>query len=167
MAHGPSARSLLVRGGRVPDWAATTGAEGLRLDPGPRLDLRIRAGTIEAAAPTLDLAPHEDVLDVGGCLVLPGLHDHHLHLRALVAAGRSVAVGPGDVAGRAGLARALAAAPVDRRGWRRAIGYHESVAGDLDRRVLDDLAPGGPVRLQHRSGAMWVVNSAGVTALGL
>ncbi len=49
----------------------------------------------------------------------------------------------------------------------RAVGYHESVAGDLDRTVLDQVLAAVPVRVQHRSGSLWVVNSAGVDRLGL
>lgn len=49
----------------------------------------------------------------------------------------------------------------------RAIGYDESIAGALDRYVLDDIRDDVPVRVQHRSGALWVVNSAGVEALQL
>jgi predicted amidohydrolase YtcJ len=49
----------------------------------------------------------------------------------------------------------------------RAVGYHESVAGELDRWVLDDFAPDRPVRVQHRSGALWVWNSAALRAAGL
>ena len=37
----------------------------------------------------------------------------------------------------------------------------------LDRHVLDAIVPGRPVRVQHRGGAMWVVNSAAASALGL
>ncbi|WP_055639070.1 amidohydrolase family protein, partial [Streptomyces griseoruber] len=51
--------------------------------------------------------------------------------------------------------------------WVRAVGYHESVAGELDRRVLDGLVPDRPVRVQHRSGAMWFLNSAALRAAGL
>ena len=58
------------------------------------------------------------------------------------------------------------------------MGYHESVAGPLDRWVLDRLMadpadPAGPAdparsaRVQHRTGALWVVNSAGMALLGL
>lgn len=52
-------------------------------------------------------------------------------------------------------------------GWVRGIGYDESVAGDIDRWVLDQVAPAVPTRVQHRSGALWVLNSAGLAALGL
>ena len=47
---------------------------------------------------------------------------------------------------------ALRAAAPRRRAGCAAIGYHESVAGPLDRDRLDALVPGRPVRVQHRSG---------------
>lgn len=129
--------------------------------------MRIDAGRVVAVAPHLERLSDEDVLPASGTVVLPGLHDHHLHLRALVAAGRSVRVGPHDVRGLAGLGEALRRAPADDHGWRRAVGYHESVAGELDRWTLDALLADAPVRVQHRSGSLWVVNSAAVTVLGL
>jgi predicted amidohydrolase YtcJ len=49
----------------------------------------------------------------------------------------------------------------------RAIGYHESVAGSLDRTAVDGLLANRPVRIQHRSGELWVLNSAGIDALGV
>ncbi len=52
-------------------------------------------------------------------------------------------------------------------GWVRAVGYHESVAGDLDRDVLDRLAGDRPVRVQHRSGVLWVLNSPALRVLGV
>src|SRR5262249_55249598 len=54
-----------------------------------------------------------------------------------------------------------------RGGWIRGVGYHDSVAGALDRRDLDALAPGATVRVQHRSGALWVLSSVGIARLGL
>ncbi|MDQ1503110.1 MAG: hypothetical protein QOD57_837 [Actinomycetota bacterium] len=113
--------------------------------------------------------PHEEVFLAGGGALLPGLHDHHIHLLALAAARRSVAVGPGDVGGAEGFAAALRAADaaLEAGRWVRAVGYHESVAGPLDRYVLDAIVPARPVRVQHRGGAMWVVNSAALAALGL
>ncbi len=80
--------------------------------------------------------------------------------------GRSTSGRPrfGD---RAGLAAALAAAAAaqPRPDWIRAVGYHQSVAGDLDRDVLDRMIADRPVRVQHRSGILWVCNSAGLAAL--
>ena len=53
---------------------------------------------------------------------------------------------------------------VDADGWIRAVGYHDSVAGALDRHRLDELSPPVPVRVQHRSGALWTLNSAALAA---
>jgi predicted amidohydrolase YtcJ len=61
------------------------------------------------------------------------------------------------------LRRAAAAAPPG--AWIRGIGYHESVAGHLDRGVLDAIVADRPARIQHRSGQLWVVNSAGARRL--
>lgn len=49
----------------------------------------------------------------------------------------------------------------------RGVGYHESVAGELDRAALDRLRGDVPVRVQHRSGQLWVLNSAALDRLGV
>ncbi|PRC54211.1 amidohydrolase, partial [Mycobacterium sp. ITM-2017-0098] len=84
-----------------------------------------------------------------------------LHLRAAAAAMCSVRVGPDEIRGKADLARVLAAATPDADGWVRAVGYHDAAAGPLDRDVLDEMSPRVPVRVQHRSGVQWTLNSAG------
>lgn len=134
---------------------------------GGPIDIRLTDGRVACTSGELQPKPHEEVFDVSGWVVVPGLHDHHLHLRSLVAAHRSVSVGPTDVNRTEDLASTLRRSPVDRQGWRRAIGYHESVAGDLDRWSLDNLAPGLPLRVQHRSGVMWVLNSPAIETLEL
>ncbi|MEU6352705.1 amidohydrolase family protein [Streptomyces sp. NPDC047072] len=110
-------------------------------------------------------ASAHDELDGHGGALVPGLHDHHIHLAALAAASASVPVGPQDVHGVEELAAALRTGPPG--AWVRAVGYHESVAGELDRFVLDRIAPDRPVRVQHRTGALWVWNSAALQAAGL
>ena len=97
--------------------------------------------------------------------MLAGLNDHHIHLFALAAARRSVACGPPSVTTRAELETALEAAPGE--DWIRGVGYHESVAGMLDRHSLDEIRDDRPVRIQHRSGKMWFVNSPAVRRLGI
>jgi predicted amidohydrolase YtcJ len=116
-----------------------------------------------------ELAPHkgEQVLDAAGGTVIPGLHDHHVHLRSAAAALTSARVGPAEVRGREDLVRALADAVVGGDGWIRAVGYHEAVAGPLDRDVLDEVSPPVPVRVQHRSGVVWTLNSEGLARVGL
>ena len=50
--------------------------------------------------------------------------------------------------------------------WLRCIGYHPSVAGEIDRHWLDRYIPDRPVRVQHRGGRLWVLNSRALSALG-
>jgi predicted amidohydrolase YtcJ len=134
---------------------------------GVQTDLRIEAGRISAIDSGLRRAPGELELDAVGGDVLPGLHDHHLHLLALAAAGRSVRAGPPWVRDRPAFATALSQAAAGRPPgqWIRAVGYHESVAGELDRDILDRIVPRHPLRVQHRSGALWICNSAGLDVL--
>ena len=126
--------------------------------------LRCRDGVIAELGHELPAQPGETVLDGRGALVTPGLHDHHCHVLATAAALRSVDCSPAAVGDADGLAAVLRSAPGT--GWLRGVGYHERVAGDLDARVLDRLAPHRPVRLQHRSGAMWFMNTAALEAIG-
>ena len=132
------------------------------------VDVRTSGGVIAAIGPGLAARAGDEEVGGRGGAVIPGLHDHHIHLLALAAAARSPLVGPpavGDAAGlAAGLARAAAA--VGPGEWVRAIGYHESVAGPLDRWRLDAIVADRPVRVQHRSGAAWVLNSLGLERVG-
>jgi predicted amidohydrolase YtcJ len=117
---------------------------------GARTDCRIRAGRIAELAPGLTLYDGERLLEGGGGTLLPGLADHHLHLRAAAAAAGSL-----DLAG-GGLEPVRAEARDGADGWLRVIG-----AGvELTRVDLDAVWPQRPVRAQHRSGALWTLNSA-------
>lgn len=130
------------------------------------VDVRCASGRIVAIGHGLAPGRDEAVVEAAGGALIPGLHDHHLHLFALAASAHSIDCGPPRVGDADALARALRAAPVV-DGWRRGTGYFESVAGALDRHRLDALAPGGPIRIQHRSGVAWFLNSAAIAALGL
>ncbi|WP_343572283.1 amidohydrolase family protein [Mycobacterium sp.] len=133
---------------------------------GATVDIRV-GDRIDEVAETLALRAGEDVLDAAGGAVLPGLHDHHVHLYSAAAASTSLRVGPPQVRDPAGLAAALAGAEAGADGWIRAVAYHDSVAGPLDRDALDAIAPATPVRIQHRSGVLWILNSAGLRRIGL
>jgi predicted amidohydrolase YtcJ len=133
---------------------------------GTTTDIRLDERITQVAA-ELPQQPSEQVFDAAGATVIPGLHDHHVHLRSAAAALTSTRVGPAEVHNREDLARALRTATVRSDGWIRAVGYHEAVAGPLDRAVLDELSPAVPVRVQHRSGVLWTLNSAGLERVGL
>lgn len=136
-----------------------------RLRDGTRCDVRIAAGRIAQLDAAVPLQPGEDVVEADGGLLIPGLHDHHLHLAALAAAQTSVACGPPQVLDEAGLVAALRTAAAEGQGWLRGIGYHDSVAGPLDRSRLDAWVPDRPLRIQHRSGQLWVLNSLALQLL--
>lgn len=137
------------------------------LKPATRLlDVRIVDGVVAAVGTDLAL-PGDRRMDAGGRALLSGLHDHHLHLMAMAAAERSL-----DVSGLSNphafdrALREVAVGTDDRPGWLRVIGLDDH-HGAVDRHRLDALVPRRPVRVQHRSGAAWVVNSVGLDAVGL
>jgi predicted amidohydrolase YtcJ len=129
-------------------------------------DVLVADGRIERVGRGLAATGAETVIDGAGGALIPGLHDHHVHLQALAADRRSV-----DLRGRAGLdlAAALQEAAADRPAgeWVRAVGYREPPEGPADRHSLDAIVADHPVRVQHRSGALWLLNSAALDRLGL
>jgi predicted amidohydrolase YtcJ len=159
---------VLIRNART--WPRAATGDGERADV-PVIDVRIVADRISECAPGLRARAGEEEIDAEGCALLPGLHDHHVHLRALAAAQASVQVGPEQVRTAAELLTRLRErdASLPANAWLRCVGYHESVAGPLDRWALDRMLPNPdrPVRVQHRTGALWVVNSAALARLGL
>lgn len=134
-----------------------------------RVDMRIERDRIAAVAAAGTLTPYagEEMLDAAGNALLPGLHDHHLHLVSLAVALDSLHCGPPQVTTAEELAARLAecAAQSGDDEWLRGIGYHESVAGDIDRDWLDRIVSQRPVRIQHRSGRLWIVNSRALERL--
>lgn len=133
------------------------------------LDVRIEGASITQIGERLQPRADEPRVEAEGGLLLPGLQDHHLHLRAYAASLRSVRCGPPDVGDAEALGRALHAAA--RHGepgeWMRGVAYHDAVAGPLDREALDRLVPTRPLRLQHRSGRLWILNSPALALLGV
>lgn len=132
-------------------------------------DVRWHGTTIVECGTGLRRIPGEEEIDAAGGWLLPGLHDHHLHLRSLAATADSLTLGPPQVRTAADLTSRLRRAGADLRpgAWVRGIGYHESVAGQLDRHALDLVTGEHPVRIQHRSGALWMLNSRACAELGL
>ncbi len=124
-------------------------------------DVQISGSRIVQLAPPGSLgAP---LIDARGGALLPGLHDHHIHLAALAAQAESCPCGPPDVITPQQLAERLAQHPGT--GWIRGTGYHESVMGLPDAAALDRIQRDRPLRLQHRSGRMWLLNSMGLQEL--
>ena len=128
------------------------------------LDVRIQDGRVAEIG--LTLARRGDALDGRGGALIPGLVDHHIHLFALAAQAQSLALETVATASefRARIEAALAARPPGQ--WLRVTGYHEATAGELGRDRLDAIAPRHPVRVQHQTGSLWVLNSLALDAVG-
>jgi predicted amidohydrolase YtcJ len=120
---------------------------------GSVVDVRVADGRVAEIQPHLAHRHETEIVDGRGGVLLPGLHDHHLHLFALAAANASV-----DCSG--GL-QALRDAPGS--GWIRGVAFD----GMVDRHRLDAFVPDRPVRVQHRSGALWMLNSKALGCLNL
>jgi predicted amidohydrolase YtcJ len=129
--------------------------------------VRVEGDVVAAVGPPDDVpTAGAEVVDGAGGAVVPGLHDHHLHLLALAARMASVDL---DAAGTPGELDALLSSGSDGAAdrWLRAGGYDEHRHGLLDRARLDGLVGRRPVRVQHRSGLSWLVSTAGLERLGI
>ncbi len=136
---------------------------------GRLVDVVVRGGRIESIGSDLPTPTGALVVEGDGGALLPGLHDHHLHLLALAASLDSVDVGAADVVDDRTMAAALraAAASAPPGEWLRAVGHREHADRPLDRWQLDAAVADRPVRVQHRSGALWVLNSRALAEVGL
>jgi predicted amidohydrolase YtcJ len=121
---------------------------------GRMVDCRLDGGRIAEVGPDIPAAPGDRVLDGGGGALLPGLADHHIHLLATAAAATSLDLGGGTDLSVLG--------DQPGAGWLRVIG-----AGvELRRQDVDLWCADRPVRVQHRSAALWTLNSEAVAILG-
>jgi predicted amidohydrolase YtcJ len=130
---------------------------------GPVSDVLVADGVVLQVG-RIAVSAADRAVEGGGAALLPGLHDHHCHLLATAAAACSVRCdGPSREALLAALGRAVAREPGV---WVRGVDYDDAALGPLDRSVLDSAVGATPVRVQDRSGALWVLNSAGLAAVG-
>ncbi|MCO5793849.1 MAG: amidohydrolase family protein [Blastomonas sp.] len=137
---------------------------GVRLNHGAGVDFGIRDGRFSAMSSGLGRCDND--IDCDGKLLLPGLHDHHIHLFATAARLQSVDLTQcthPDAIAAALRAKAAQAGPGE---WVRAIGCDERASGIPDRGQIDGWIADRPVRIQDRTGALWMLNSAGLAQLG-
>ena len=127
------------------------------------LDVRLAGGRIAEIGPRL--ARRGDEIDGRGGALIPGLCDHHIHLFGYAARADSVVLEGAVTA--SGLAERIAAVAASRPhgAWIRVLGYHETQAGELTRHDLDRMAPRHRLRVQHQTGALWVLNSGALASL--
>ena len=130
-----------------------------RCSVAPGVEARLVAvdGVLRDAVPPGDA----QLIDVAGRPVLPGLADQHVHLLALAASWESVDCSPEGGALADALRTARARQP---DGWLRGVGYDVATSGPIDRTVLDGIGA-GPLRVQDRTGILWVLDSAALDAV--
>ena len=116
--------------------------------------------------------PVDRVIHCGGATLLPGFNDAHIHLLAYAASLRHLDLRP-DLAGsirevqRLIRARSRTTPPGQ---WIRGRGYDEYYLEGERHPTSSDLdvaAPRHPVRLDHRSGHAYVLNSLGLERVGI
>lgn len=121
---------------------------------GAVVDCRIVAGHIAELGVGLASGSDERVIDGRAGALLPGLADHHFHVLATAASRASI-----DLAGASTLDQVD---PPDGVSWLRVI----AAGAEFSRADVDVRWPDRPVRVQHRSGALWTLNSAAVDLIG-
>jgi predicted amidohydrolase YtcJ len=131
------------------------------------VDVAISGDTIRQIGVGLAADAVDQLVDADGGTLLPGLHDHHIHLMSLAASLDSLHCGPPEITEADTLASVLRAENGRGGGWLRGIAYHPCVAGEIDREWLDRRIPDRPVRIQHRGGRLWLLNSRALAELGV
>ena len=128
------------------------------------LDVRIEHDCVAEIG--FGLEPAGDEIDGEGGALIPGLADHHVHLMALAAQADSIVLD--RVTNRSEFESRIAAALVgsSEGTWIRAVGYHETMAGELNKRELDLIAPRHRLRVQHQTGSLWILNSLALESVG-
>lgn len=130
-----------------------------------RWDIKCRDGHIVQLGRNLSTSDTEVILTESRA-VIPGLHDHHLHLMAMAARLNSVVLdvekSMRSLRDRLQLEHGHRAAGE----WLRVVGY-ETDGPLLDRWQLDECLLERPCRVQHRSGHLWVLNSLACLTLQL
>jgi predicted amidohydrolase YtcJ len=131
---------------------------------GAATDIAIRDGIIIAVAPRLAFSGSE--IEGQGRDIIPGLHDHHLHLFATAAQRDTVDLSGCNSSNAicASLREHAVRHPGD--GWIRASGLTATSDQLPDRHDLDRWIADRPIRIQDRTGALWLLNSKALRAIG-
>lgn len=135
------------------------------LTPDLTRDLKFEGGRITHIATSLKPARGEECFDAHHRPLLPGLHDHHMHFLAYAASLGSLDCSAPDLQQRKALPQHLSSNLPDKGGTLRAIGYHEGSEALIDRYWLDTISATVPIRVQHRTGRLWIYNSAALKTL--
>ncbi|MET0986549.1 MAG: amidohydrolase family protein [Steroidobacteraceae bacterium] len=135
----------------------------VEIDGRSGLDVRVAHGVIKEIGALLE--GRADEIDGRGGALIPGLVDHHIHLLALARQASSIDLTTATTAAALQALLTRASANVPRGTWLRAVQYHEHGATLLSRDELDHIVPAHPLRVQHQTGALWILNSRALEAV--
>jgi predicted amidohydrolase YtcJ len=142
----------------TPDGEAVAAWNGRILAVGALADLRELIG------------PDTEIVDAQDGIVLPGFHDAHLHLLSYARFRSGLDCRGMRSLAELGWALGEQARRLPRQSWIRARGYDEMGFAEqrhLDRHDLDAVVPNNPVRLQHRTLHLDVLNTVALRKLQL
>ncbi|MBI3978700.1 MAG: amidohydrolase family protein [Chloroflexi bacterium] len=155
---------------------AVVNARVITLDPHrPRAEaVAVRGDRIQAVGTLRDLrhliGPATEVVDAQGSVVVPSFHDAHMHLLSYARSLSRLDCRGLQSIGALNAALAAQACRLPPGTWVRAVGYDETLLAEArhpSRRDLDDAVSDHPVRLQHRSLHLDVLNTPALRLLGL
>lgn len=133
------------------------------LEGTPGWDVRVENGIVREIGRGLKTGG--EVIDAAGGALLPGLHDRHIHLLATAASRASASLeGARSLTDLIWILR-RAADGLAEGSWLRGTGLDLTAYPDVTIDLLDRLFPRIPVRIQDRTGALWLLNSAAMTGL--
>ncbi|RIJ26836.1 amidohydrolase family protein [Henriciella mobilis] len=130
----------------------------------PGLQLLIESGHIRAIGGNLSPEPRPHLrIDAKGGALLPGLTDHHIHL--LATAAKRASLSAEHVTSFEELATLIrnAACGLSPGEWLRVTELDTFTVGIPDKDELDRIESTQPIRIQDRTGALWILNSCGLS----
>lgn len=139
---------------------------------GVPVDVLVADGQIAAVTPDLDKKDADEVLDLGGRTVVPGLADAHVHFTHWafhrLTEDLNHELGSASNADEAAAAVARHAPGATAGGWIRAMGFRQSTWPAMpDKSQLDSAVPGVAVALTSQDGHSAWFSSAALAAIGM
>lgn len=131
-----------------------------QLPTGERHNIAISEGTIVNPGDTTQTL--DRTIDLDGRAVAPAFRDDHLHIMAVARSLTSVDLSPETLREQGGLRSVLQNARSQLRdGWIRGVNYDVAASGPLNREAFRSLGVSGPIRVQDRTGILWMLDDEG------
>lgn len=132
----------------------------------PGLHVLIESGRIRSIGHSVPPAPRPALqIDAKGGVLLPGLTDHHIHL--LATAAKRASLSAEHVTSFEGLTTLIrnAACSLSPGEWLRVTELDTFAVGIPDKDALDRIESTHPIRIQDRTGALWILNTYGLSLI--